>query len=324
MNFNLDTATNYIKSIPDKFTLENAQELANNALESYADSIVETPDYAKFMRVVENQDLARTNTFVVRFEDFRSTINSDGILGMAEGIIPDGVKGAFGGITGGISKAIGGNNWSRIQDIAYNQSQKFLTPKIKSIMGAYDPSLVRLIPGAGEFIDMFTGAGYDVNKDLALMVKSVNLPGTAFETQVNKTDRKPFHEVRGRTYDNIRMTLYCTPGYAERIWFLAWMNSIQNPKRGTYGFYSKYAKNIDVVTLDRKSIKTSVVHCDGCFPIRVGEIQLDFDQGNQVATFEVEFAISTMTHLESKGSQNFVAGAESIFHRVKGAIGALR
>ncbi len=320
MNFNLDTATNYIKSIPDKFTLENAQELAGNALESYADSIVETPDYAKFMRVVENQDLARTNTFVVRFEDFRSAIRADGVLGMAEDIIPDGMKSALGGIT----NAIGGSNWSRIQDIAYNQSQKFLTPKIKSIIGAYDPSLVRLIPGAGEVIDAFFGNGYDVNKDLALMVKSVNLPGMSLTTQVNRVDRRPFHEITGHEVENIRMTVYCTPSYQERMLFIAWMNSAVNRKNGTRSFYDQYAKNIDIVTLDRKSIKTSVVHCDGCFPIRVGEIQLDFDQGNQVATFEVEFAISTMTHLESKGSQNFVASAESIFHRVKGAIGALR
>ena len=324
MNFNLDTATSFVKSIPSKLpSLSDVQGFAGDAVQSIADSIVETPDYARFMRVVENQDLARTNMFVVRFEDFRSTINSDGILGKAEGFLPDGVKGALGGINGAIQKSIGSNNWSRIQDIASNNARKLLTPKLKSIMGAYDPSLVRMIPGAGEVMDIFLGTGYDVNKDLALMVKAVNLPGTAFETQVNKTDRKPFNEVRGRTYDNVRVTFYCTPGYQERIMMLAWMNSIHNSKRGTYGFYSQYAKSLDIVTLDRKAIKTSVVHCDGVFPVRVGEIQLDYETGNQIATVEVEFVISTMTHLESKGLQNMVAGAESIFNRAKGALGAL-
>lgn len=310
-------------SFADKLPpLSSILKYGQDKIEDQLNSIHEAPDYAKFMRVVENQDLARTNTFVVRFEDFRSAIRADGVLGTAEDIIPDGAKSALGGIGGMMSNAIGGNNWSRIQDIAYNQSQKFLSSRMKSIMGAYDPLLVRMIPGAGEFIDAFTGAGYDVNKDLALMVKSVTIPGMSFVTQVNRVDRRPFHEITGNEITNLRMTLYCTPGYAERIWFLAWMNSAVNRNNGTRGFFDTYAKGIDVVTLDTKGVKTSVVHCSDCFPVNIGEIQLDFDQGNQVATFEVEFAISTMTHVESKGSQNFVASAESIFHRVKGAIGA--
>lgn len=318
MNFNLDAASNFLGEIPGKLANKASSAfdgLVSNVTEQInADLIAEVPDYARFMRVVENQDLARSNTFLVRFEDFRSVINSDGIVGKAESFVSDSLNG-FG---------LGSLNVSRIKDIAYNNAQKFFTPKMKSIMGAYDPSLIRMIPGAGEAMDMFLGTGYDINRDLALMVKSVSLPGTSFETQVNKTDRKPFHEVRGRTYDNVRVTFYCTPGYQERILMLAWMNSVHNSKRGTYGFYSQYARSMDIVTLDRKGIKTSVVHCDGLFPVRVSEINLDYETNNQIATVEVEFAISTMTHIESKGVQGLITGAESLFNRIKGSVGALR
>lgn len=272
--------------------------------------VSETPDFARFMRKVEGNDLARTNMFLVRFADLNTGISQDGIVSSLNPIN----SGSGGQETTGF---FGGDNytWNRVKDISYNQLQKHLSPRLKSIMGATDASMLKMIPGAGELFSGFTGEDFNVNRDLAMMVKSVSLPGVAFDTQVNNNERKPFTEVRTRTTDPIRMTFYCSPDYIERTWFLTWMNSIHNQRKGTFGFYSNYSKKINIVTLDRNGVKTSVIDCDGCFPVRVGEVQLDYENNNQIATVEVEFTVSNMHHAVSKGKEKAIDSIESLVRR---------
>lgn len=279
----------------------------------------ETPDFARFMRVIETHDLARPNLFLVRFGDFRTVVSNDGVVDFDLGISTDGgvdnTSGPFAGAA---------YSWNRVKDIAFDAATKIASPRLKQIMGAYDPTLVSMIPGAGSIMETFLGTGYNVNKDLALMVKSVNLPGTQLETQINKTDRLPFFEVRGRTINNITVTFYCTPGYRERVLMLAWMNSIHNNKTGQYGFQAKYAREIDVLTLDRKGVRQSITLCKGCFPIRVGDVQLDYENNSQVATCEVEFVVSDMNQITSAGTENLFDAAQSLLNRGKGVYGALK
>ncbi|MCH7377414.1 hypothetical protein MM182_18850 [Aeromonas sp. MR19] len=286
----------------------------------------DTPDYARFMRTIEKYDLARSNMFLVRFQDFRSAINFDGIVGPAGSILNDvsnatGIMGKGKALFGGITNNV---NWHRAQDIAYNQLGKYV-PGVKNAIGMLDPTLVRMIPGAGEFLDGLLDTNYDPNKDLAIMVKNVNLPGTSFDTQKNIYNRKPFVEVLGRSFSNLKMTFYSTPGYQEREWFLRWMRDIHDPNTNTFGFHDTYAKMIDVAVLDRRGDVRSIVHCDGCFPINVSDVQLDYESNNQIATFEVEFALSTVTQAKYKGkSGNVISNMESIYNRGKAMVSAFK
>ncbi|PKD25072.1 hypothetical protein [Aeromonas hydrophila] len=305
------------------YAFDKAKSAADDALSGRNEA--DTPDFTRFMRVIEQRDLARTNLFLVRFQDMRNVLTADGIVGSA-GKLFDKV-GSANGITekgkalfNGVANSA---NFNRIQDIAMDQIHKRL-PQVANVVGAVDPTLVRMIPGAGELLDGFLDSAYDAKRDLALMVKSVNLPGTSFDTQRNVHNRKPFTEVRGRSYDTLRMTFYCTPGYAERQWFLKWMSDIHDPDSNTMSFYSQYARAIDVVCLDRTGDVRSVTHCDGCFPQRVSEVQLDFENNNQIATFEVEFALSTAKQSQQDGTGNIFKSAESIFNRGRAMIKAFK
>ncbi|WP_447824321.1 hypothetical protein [Aeromonas salmonicida] len=310
---------------------DEVTDYAFNKAKSAADDVLsgrnenDTPDYTRFMRVIENQDLARTNMFLVRFQSMRNILTTDGIVGSA-GKLFDSVSNADGfmnkgkTLLGGITSSA---SWSRIQDIGWDQVRRRL-PQVAGVVGAIDPTLVRMIPGAGEMLDGFMNSSYDPNKDLALMVKSVNLPGTSFDTQKNIYNRKPFTEVIGRSFDTLRMTFYCTPGYQERGWFMKWMGDIHDPESNTMSFYSQYARSIDVVCLDRKGDVRSVTHCDGCFPQRVGEVLLDFENNNQIATFEVEFALSTVKQSKQDGTGNIFKSAESIFNRGRAMLKAFK
>lgn len=280
--------------------------------------VSETPDFARFMRKVQNDDLARSNMFLVRFVDLNTGIGNDGIISSLDPIKSTGgqpTTGFFGGDA---------YTWNRIKDISYNQLQSKLSPKIKSIMGATDPNMIKTIIGDGELYTGFFGEDYNVNRDLAMMVKSVTIPGVSLETQVNYNERKPFTEVRNRNIDTLRMIFYCSPDYAERIWFLTWLNSIHNQRKGTFGFYANYAKKINVVTLDRNGVKTSVIDMEGCFPTRVGEVTMSYEDNSQISIFEVEFTISNVTHAVSKGKEKAIDSIENIVRRtgvIRGALG---
>lgn len=305
------------------YAFDKAKGAADDFLSGRSEN--DTPDFSRFMRVIEQHDLARTNMFLVRFQGVRNVLTTDGIVGSAGKLFDsvsdaDGIMGKGKALLGGITT---GANWSRIQDIGWDQVRRRL-PQVTNVVGAIDPTLVRMIPGAGELLDGFLNSSYDSNRDLALMVKSVNLPGTSFDTQKNIYNRKPFTEVIGRSFDTLRMTFYCTPGYVEREWFLNWMGRIHDPESNTMSFYNQYAQAIDVVSLDRKGDVRSVTHCDGCFPQRVGEVQLDFENNNQIATFEVEFALSTMKQSKQDGTGNVFKSAESIYNRGKAMIKAFK
>ena len=279
----------------------------------------DVPDFARFMQVIQKTDLARPNLFLVRMGDFRSTMKNDQLLDFADDIFD----------SGGTSNLVPGLDgsaytWNRVQDIAMNTIGKFLPPNIKNILGAYDPSLIRMIPGGGEFIDAYFGSGYDINKDLALMVKAVNLPSSSFDTQVNKTDRLPFTEVKSRTTGNITITFYCSPDYTERRLMLAWFNAIHNNKKNTFSFYSSYAKGIDIMTLDRRGRIVSGVGASGCFPINVGEIVFDVENGNQVSLCTVEFACSDYSHIGMKPQDSTIDDAESLAQRILKGLQGLR
>lgn len=282
---------------------------------------MEIPDLTRFMRHIENNDLARPNMFIVRFGDFRSTIFNDGVLGVDSPIRPDtnGGTSVFDDLFSGTSYT-----WHRIQDVALGTANRFLNDSMKKLLGAYDPSLIRTIPGAGEVLDAFLGLNYDINKDLAMMVKSVNLPSSTIETSINRNDRTPWHEARSRTTGNITMTFYCSPNYEERSLMLAWQNAINDPKSGRWGFYDAYARDIDILTLDRHGVKKSLCHSTGCYPINVGEVQLDFDNNSQVSVFTVEFAVATSIHIPNSGDENSVDSLESIIRRVNGIYNAVR
>ena len=280
----------------------------------------EIPDLTRFMRTVENRDLARANMFIVRFGDFRSTIFNDGVFDTDVPIVPDGTgQNTSDDLFSGTSYT-----WKRLQDVALGTAHKILSPKMKKMFGAYDPSLIRMIPGAGEILDGFLGLDYDMNKDFALMVKAVSIPSSTIETQINRTDKLPWHEARGRTFGNIVMTFYCSPSYEERSMMLSWQNAITDPKTGRWGFYNSYARDIDVITLDRHGVKQSLSHSTGCFPIEVGEVQLDFENNSQVATFQVTFAVSTSTHIPNKGQENAIDSIESIIRRTTGVYKSIK
>lgn len=262
------------------------------------------PDLSEFMRKIERIDLARSNLFTVNFTDFRKIINADGVLDFDSSPVS--------------TNPLGQDNmqqgtdflWNKATDKVKDHLLKTSSMGVKALFGAYDPEIIQSIFGK-DIVDIFSGPTYDVNKDISLLAKAANIPGVSFETEKTYQDKKPFSNVKGRTVDNITMTFYCTPNYAERSLFLTWMNKIHNPKKNTFSFYDSVKQNIEIATFSRKGKIASIAVCQGCIPTRVGPVNLDFDSNNSIATFDVDFEVSHVIHVpydDSYGTWNELGG----------------
>lgn len=259
------------------------------------------PDFSQFMMKVGADDLARPNLFLVRFTDFTATIKADGVVGFKEE-----------------SKS----NWDKISDFGINKVREYggnilMNSEVgKKLMGAYNPKLIRTIL-PGEWLDGIIPSGFDINKDLAMLVKAVNMPGTSLDTNKMYFDKRPVTAVRGRAVENITMTFYSRPGMTERSAILTWMNMVHDPYRNEFGLYEEYAQDIEIYSLDRRGVPMGVTKCVGCFPINVSSVSFDHDNNNSVATFDVEFTVSTIQVKKFDGQNPFFDEAISIYDNIK-------
>ncbi|HAS8316621.1 TPA: hypothetical protein I7702_16820 [Vibrio vulnificus] len=243
-------------------------------------------DMSAFIKTINGTDLARSNLFLVRFGDFRTTIVNDGVLDFDDDIT----------LTGGTSSFARPNGepytWHDARKTVFNTGYKHLPHSAKKLLGASDDiNVIQDLFGSG--VSDFVGSNFRLNTDLALMCKSANLPSMGVEAETMWSDRKPFGTARAQASGNLRLTFYCSPNFIERRLMMMWLGAVRNQETNQFGFHDSYTCEIDVAPLDRQGRVQSVVACKGCFPINVGEVQLDFDNNNQVATFEVEFYVGT-------------------------------
>lgn len=262
------------------------------------------PDLTRFMQSVGAEDLSRPNLFLVRFSNIATTINEDGVLDFTFNTVNNENEGLL-------------SQWQymsgQAKDIAMDA---ILQTDIGSkVMGAYNPKIIKtLLPG--EFVDGLLPSGFDINRDLAILIKAVSIPGISFSTDHSFVDKKPFTTVSGRTTDTITMTFYLRTNHAERMVMQTWMNMVQDPFTNEFGFYDSYAKDIEIYPLTRQGYPLSVTKCTGCFPVKISNVSYDTDANNAVATFDVEFAVSTTQSKAFEGSSPFYDTAASLTENV--------
>lgn len=266
-----------------------------------------SPDFSKFMNKVGAEDLSRPNLFLVRFSNFATHINADGVMDFLSDV---------GGPTQGLSSLERGAEWGLDQIREFGVGMAMNSEIGQKLMGAYNPKLLRTIL-PGEFLDGIIPMGFDINKDLAMLVKAASIPGTGFDTSRHFADKKPVTTVSGRSVDNITLTFYLRTNHMERAAMHAWMNMVQDPTTNEYGFYDTYARDIEIYPLDRRGVPMSVTKLDGCFPVSLSPINYDTDSNNMVATFDVEFTVSTMVTKEFTGSSPFFNEARSILENAR-------
>ncbi|MBF84645.1 MAG: hypothetical protein CL489_09235 [Acidobacteria bacterium] len=272
-------------------------------------------DFAKFAAKIAKSDVGRPNLFKIQFSDVGFNITKDGVIDFSQDDIePQGRENTESPLDG--FDAIRSRVGNKIGDTLLKNSDTF-----RKIAGAYSPKLLRLA-GGDEIVDGIMNTEPDMNKDLTLMVKSVNIPEVSYSTRKEYLDKKPFNYVEGKEQGDVTMTIICSPNLIEYQIFQSWFKAIHDPYRNAYSFYSTYARNFDIYTYKRNGRVGSLTHVQDAYPKSISEIQLDYDNNDQISTFTVTFGCSissTISDPQIEGDLgNVFDDIEGVYDEIRG------
>ena len=225
-------------------------------------------DMGYFMSTVNVRDMARPNIFKVIIPQL-SSLAGDNVITPSS---PTALQSIYN------SRLFG-------KGVDALQERSSLLTKME---GAYQPGMARSLFG-GDYLD-FLGSNYNPETDVGLMVKSINIPDIQLDMTPNKLRRYSQNVVHGKSASPITMRVYCTSDYGERFYFEEWSKAIFDPRTSTVGFPADYLLPIEIYTYDRDGIATAVYTVNNAYPVRVGEVQLDWDSNNEVVVFDVELS----------------------------------
>ncbi|WVX87485.1 tail tube [Vibrio phage EniLVp02] len=227
---------------------------------------------SEFMSRIASRDLARPNLFRVVIPSLSNSIQNDNTSAPAQG-------------DGGFLDQLLDRGRDIGTDLLMSQSSLF-----RKITGAYSPAIVRGVFGK-DYLS-FLGENFDPSRDIGLMVKAVNIPGMALDISTNWWRRTPHHVVTQRNNNTVTMQVYLTPEQVERLFFIEWVNIIFDSKTAQVEFFSKYAKTIEIFAYNRDGVASNKTTLIEAFPIRVGDVQMDYESNNGLCLVEVEFQYS--------------------------------
>lgn len=127
-------------------------------------------------------------------------------------------------------------------------------------------------------------------KSAALLVRAGSLPAYNSEDLQMMYRGRQFHESGEPTYQPWSCTVYNSSDFAVRTALEEWFAAIHDPEV-VYGITrpENYKSTILVEQLDRAGNTLRVYKLVGAFPSEVGQVQLDYESGNQAETYEVNF-----------------------------------
>lgn len=156
-------------------------------------------------------------------------------------------------------------------------------------------------------------------RDLISLCNSAQIPGETIATTEKALDFKS--RGKGRVYDDINLTFYCTETMKELKFFHDWMTEIVDPKTNRVGFHKKYVATIDVHQLgknakerfntegvigsiadtnDIENETVSTTRIIEAYPKRIEPIALAYSATGTINTLNVSFAYTSHTHIFSK------------------------
>ena len=151
------------------------------------------------------------------------------------------------------------------------------------------------------------GSG-DAKRNLHMLCKSVNLPGVNVATSQVRYTGEVIEVPYDRTFGALTMTFYVDRQMIVRKFFEDWINSIQNTKTRSMGYYDEYvSKTVIITVVDKQDNTTFDFILYDVHPKSIGNLSLD--QGNNdVMTLDVEFDYHYYETIASQGK----AGAQGI------------
>ena len=136
----------------------------------------------------------------------------------------------------------------------------------------------------------FVNGGIQAGQEAQFLCNAAQLPSSTIEPITVMYRGRPINFAGERTFQPWQITIYNDTNFNIRNALEQWSNGIQN-NATTNGITNPldYQVDMGVHQLDRTGAKIKTYRFKDAFPLEVGDIQLGYDQGNAVETFNVTF-----------------------------------
>lgn len=156
----------------------------------------------------------------------------------------------------------------------------------------------------------------EASSRLTFMCARTTLPNYQFEMDSQRIFGPSYKFPHLPQYQDVVMTFYVGQDMQEKYFFDAWMYLIMDPTTNWFNYVSEYACPIDIMQCDESDNNTYTTKLIDAYPVAVGDLQLAWDNNNQVhkldVTFTYKFAIPFVGKESSSGTP--VRGTQHTFN----------
>jgi len=149
----------------------------------------------------------------------------------------------------------------------------------------------------------YVTGGIVAGQQAQFLCKAAQLPASTVE-DINVLYRgRPVHFAGERTFQPWTITIYTDTSFNIRNAIEQWQAGIQNYGSTTGRTNPRdYQVDLNVHQLDRNGATAKTYKFTDAYPTSIGAIGLDFEQQNQIETFDVEFTYNYFTSNSTEGN----------------------
>ena len=149
----------------------------------------------------------------------------------------------------------------------------------------------------------YVGGGIVAGQQAQFLCKSATLPASTVENIGILYRGRPVNFAGERTFQPWTVTIYNDTSFNIRNAFEQWQAGIQNYSNTTGRTNPRdYQVDVQVHQLDRSGNDIKAYNFKDAYPLSIGAIGLDFEQQNQIETFDVEFQYNYFTSNSTEGN----------------------
>lgn len=149
----------------------------------------------------------------------------------------------------------------------------------------------------------FVTGGVVAGQQAQFLCKSAQLPASTLENIGILYRGRPVNFAGERTFQPWTITIYNDTSFNIRNAIEQWQSGIQNYSATTGRVNPRdYQVDLTVHQLDRNGADVKVYKFVDAYPTTIGAIALDYEQQNQIETFDVEFQYNFFTSNSTEGN----------------------
>ena len=149
----------------------------------------------------------------------------------------------------------------------------------------------------------FVTGGAVAGQQAQFLCKSAQLPASTLENIGILYRGRPVNFAGERTFQPWTITIYNDTSFNIRNAIEQWQAGIQNYSATTGRVNPRdYQVDLTVNQLDRNGADVKVYKFVDAYPTTIGAIALDYEQQNQIETFDVEFQYNFFTSNSTEGN----------------------